>query len=508
MVSKLLPISAGGFLPKKIKQKTPRPGRAQSSQKIWQSKTLLASIVDSSEDAIIGKTLDGIITSWNQGARRIYGYSAQEVIGKPISILIPTDRSDEIPEILKKIARGERIQHFESVRVAKDGRRLRVSLSVSPIRDPTGNIIGASAIARDLTPLDRTRQALQESESRAHALFQAATQGILVVAPNGRILMANPATEKLFGYTVAELEGESVERLLPERFRTGHAAHREHFFRNPQTRAMGLGIDLHAHRKNGTEFYAEISLTYIPSPQGTLAVAFVTDISKRRTDEQAIRQQGHDLRMLAGKLMTAQDDERRRISRDLHDDLSQTLAYLAIDLGKLANRPSAVELTADVRSLQRRAAEAAETVRRISHELHPSILDDIGLAAALEQYCEEFQARSGIVAHFTSKNVPESVGPDVSSSIYHIAQECLRNVAKHSKAEEVFVEIEAVNDVLRLSVKDHGVGLMARPSQPRSGIGIVTIQERAHLVNGRVSIQSKSGEGTEVNVEVPLPATA
>jgi PAS domain S-box-containing protein len=493
-------------VPKKIKRKTQSSKRPHRPQKVRQSTTLLASIIDSSDDAIIGKTLKGIITSWNQGAQRIYGYSAEEVIGKPISILAPPDRPDEISEILKKIGRGKRIEHFESVRVAKDGRRLRISLSVSPIRDPAGKIIGASAIARDLTPLDRTRQALQESESRAHALFQVATQGILVVGANGRILMANPATERLFGYTVDDLQGESIERLLPERLRTGHVAHREHFFGNPQTRSMGLGMDLQARRKDGTEFYAEISLSYIPSSQGTLAVAFVTDISKRRADEQAIRQQGQDLRMLAGKLMTAQDDERRRISRDLHDDLSQTLAYLAIDLGKLAIQPSAAELTSDVRSLQRRAAEAAETVRRISHELHPSILDDIGLAAALEQYCEEFQARSGIVTRFRSKNVPESLGSDVASSIYHIAQECLRNVAKHSKAEEVLVEIEAVDDLLRLSVKDRGVGLAARQSQPRTGIGIVTIEERAHLVNGRVSIHSKSGEGTEVNVEVPLLA--
>src|SRR5207302_9431875 len=162
-------------------------------------------IVDSCDDAIIGKTLEGIITSWNQGAQRIYGYSAEEVLGKSISILAPAERPDEIPQILEKIAQGERIEHFESLRITKDGRRLRVSLSVSPIRDAGGHIIGASAIARDLTSLDSTRQALQESESRAHALFQAATQGILVVAPNGRILMANPATEKLFGYAVAEL---------------------------------------------------------------------------------------------------------------------------------------------------------------------------------------------------------------------------------------------------------------------------------------------------------------
>jgi signal transduction histidine kinase len=245
-------------------------------------------------------------------------------------------------------------------------------------------------------------------------------------------------------------------------------------------------------------------LSYIESPHGTLAVAFVSDISKRRADEQAIRQQRKELRDLTGRMMTAQDDERRRIARNLHDDLSQTLAHLAIDIGKLAAQASQ-EVASQLRPLQRHAVQAADTVRQISHELHPSILDDLGLTAALEQYCQEFQERSGISTRFSSRNVTEYLPRDVSSCIYHIAQESLRNVAKHSKSESVFVSLEAVDDVVRLSIKDLGIGLREKSPQSRTSIGIVGMKERARLVNGNLSVLSGSGGGTEVNVEVPVP---
>ncbi|HZU45036.1 MAG TPA: PAS domain S-box protein [Terriglobales bacterium] len=470
----------------------------------WDSRTFLASIVDSSEDAIIGKTLGGIITSWNKAAERMYGYTAEEIIGKPIAILASAERPDEIPQILERIRRGERVEHFETVRVTKSGARLDVSITVSPIRDEHGEIVGASAIARDITAAKQTRTALQETESRAESLFLSAAQGIVIVNGAGRIVMANPATETMFGYKVDELIGQSIDLLVPEKLRSAHQNDRSEYFAHPQVRPMGLGLDLQARRKDGSEFYVEISLSYIRSAQGTLGVAFVSDISKRRADEQELRRRGEELRRLAGRLMTAQDDERRRIARDLHDDLSQKLAYLSMDIGKLATRPSLRDLLPELRPLQMRAAEAAETVRRVSHDLHPSILDDIGLEAALEQYCDEFERRSGISTEFTSRNVPASIAPDVASSIYHIAQECLRNVSKHAQSETVSVALEGVDGSLRLSVRDQGVGLRVKQQEAAKGIGFVAMQERAHLVNGNFHVESKSGEGTEVRVEVPV----
>jgi len=363
-------------------------------------------------------------------------------------------------------------------------------------------------VRRALRQRNLAQQGQQESASTAHALFETTEQAIFIVDRSGKSVMANPATHAMFGYAPSELLGQSVDLLVPEQLRGVHASHRERYFSSPQSRPMGLGLDLQGRRRDGREFFAEISLSYIETAQGTLGVAFVTDISKRRADQEAIRRQGEELRRLAARLMTAQDDERRRVARDLHDDLSQKLAYLAMDLGKLATKPSAQALLGDLRPLQLRAAEAAESVRRISHQLHPSILDDIGLEAALEQYCEEFEERSGIATEFTSRDVPESLPREITSSVYHIFQECLRNVSKHSKAQAVFVTLEVVENVLRLTVRDQGVGVSTNRLQAGVSIGIVGMKERAHLVNGTLSIQSQSGQGTEVTVEVPLPSVA
>lgn len=363
-------------------------------------------------------------------------------------------------------------------------------------------------VRRALRQRNVALQKREESESTARALFRAAAQAILIVDRNGRVLMANPATNKMLGYSESELMGQPIEMLVPEAARAQHVSHRTGYFGDPQARPMGLGMDLQARRKDGSTFDAEISLSYIQSGQGTLAVAFVSDISKRKADEAAIRNQREELRQLAGRLMTAQDDERRRIARDLHDDLSQRLAYLAMDLSKLALKPSSSEMRNELLALRARAHEASDTVRHISHQLHPSVLDDIGLEAAIEQYCEEFQERSEIVTHFQASDVPEMLSRDVASSVYHIFQESLRNVSKHSRAEEVFVTLGSEGNILRLTVRDQGVGLAPERMKTGASLGIVGMKERAHLVNGTLSVESRVGEGTEITVSVPIENTA
>jgi len=145
----------------------------------------LASIVESSDDAILGKTLDGKIVSWNGGAERIYGYSAIEVVGKPVSILVPDEQRDEVPEILKRLSRDERIHHYETVRVRKGGQRINVSVTISPVKDAEGMIVGASAIARDITGRKRVEEKLQESEAHFRSLVHDAPYGIYRIALDG-----------------------------------------------------------------------------------------------------------------------------------------------------------------------------------------------------------------------------------------------------------------------------------------------------------------------------------
>ena len=361
-------------------------------------------------------------------------------------------------------------------------------------------------VSRAVKQRDSANREKQESESLAHSLFEAAPQAIIIVDATGQIVMTNPETEKLFGYTPEELRGHALEVLVPEHLRTQHIDHRGRYFGDPQDRPMGLNMNLKARKKDGTEFEAEISLGHITTAKGSLAAAFVSDISLRRTAESLMRRQREELRQLAGKLISAQDDERRRIARNLHDDLSQSLAAIAIDVGRLASKYSSAEITKDLRRVQEHATEAAEHVRQISHQVHPSILDDLGLKIALEEYCSGFESRSGIVTHFTAENLPDRLPSEISDCIYHIASECLRNAAKHSRGGAVFVDVGMVGNVLHLSVRDNGVGFNLSASSANRGIGIVTMKERARLVGGRVSIRADVAEGTTVSVEVPVNA--
>ncbi|MGH7286595.1 MAG: PAS domain-containing protein, partial [Myxococcota bacterium] len=177
----------------------------------------LAAIVDSSDDAIVAKTLEGIVTSWNQGAERIFGYRAEEMIGQPISRLMPPERSFEFPSILAAIRRGERLEHFETERICKGGRRIHVSLSVSPVRDPAGKIVGVSKIARDVTEKKEAEARLRKSEELtqrllgySQAVLTNMAEGLYTVDTQGRVTFINTAAERLFGWTREELVGRTM----------------------------------------------------------------------------------------------------------------------------------------------------------------------------------------------------------------------------------------------------------------------------------------------------------
>jgi two-component system CheB/CheR fusion protein len=202
-------------------------------------------------------------------------------------------------------------------------------------------------------------------------------------------------------------------------------------------------------------------------------------------------------------LFTSHEEERRRVARELHDDISQQLAMLANDLEQLRqNIPSTeAEMRKRLEALREAAAALSDELRRISHALHPSILEDLGLPVALRSLVAEFAEREGMPSNFTHRNVPDVLSREVSATLYRITQEALRNVAKHAGRTHVRVSLLAKGSVLRLTVRDLGEGF--DPSESR-GLGLISMEERARLVGGSFRISSALGEGTTVQVQVPV----
>jgi PAS domain S-box-containing protein len=280
----------------------------------------LASIVDYSDDAIIGKTMEGVIVAWNKGAERLYGYKAEEVIGKSISILLPADRPYDLPAIMERLKRGERINHEETVRRRKDGRLIDVAITLSPIKDSVGRVSGASTIARDITERKR-------AEEKFRGLLESAPDAMVIVENTGLIVLANSQTEKLFGYARAELVNRSVEMLIPSRFRHRHPDHRGGFFAEPRTRPMGAGLELFGLRRDGTEFPVEISLSPLTTEEGLFVTAAIRDITERKQAEEQINKLNMELHTRVLEL-AASNKELESFSYSVSHDLRAPLRQI------------------------------------------------------------------------------------------------------------------------------------------------------------------------------------
>lgn len=235
--------------------------------------------------------------------------------------------------------------------------------------------------------------------------------------------------------------------------------------------------------------------------------ALVSEVSKRIDTEQSLEANRRDLHLLASQLLRLQEEERRRISRDLHDDINQRLALLSIDIEMLEQQLSdaPVHTVRTVRTIQDRIVELSENVRRLAYQFHPSILDDLGLSIALRRLVDDFQARTGISARFICKDVPKHLGQDIVTCLYRVAQEGLANISRHAKAKNVRVELMRLRDGLQLMMSDDGVGFDVNQHDGRRGsLGLLSMRERVSLVAGTFEIQSAPGEGTRVCAWVPF----
>ena len=255
----------------------------------------LAAIVASSDDAIISKTLEGIVTSWNAGATAIFGYEPHEMIGQPITRIIPPELQDEEMAIIARLQHGEGVSHYETTRVAKGGRRVDISLTVSPLRDRSGKVVGASKVARDITETKRAEQARRASASRMRALVETAVDGVILIDAQGAVLLFNPACEGMFGYAADEVIGTNVKMLMPELYRREHDRYIANYRATLVPRIIGSGREVAGRRKDGSEFPILLSVGEAKEEGQTIFVGILHDLTSRKRTEAELEQARADL---------------------------------------------------------------------------------------------------------------------------------------------------------------------------------------------------------------------
>jgi two-component system, chemotaxis family, CheB/CheR fusion protein len=393
-------------------------------------------------------------------------------------------------------------------------------MRVRPYRTAENKIDGLVLVLVDIDQIRRGEQSIREARDLAQSVIESVQVSIVVLDNELRVRLANAAFRSLSGMPHAEIERRSfpdlvtllwgMDRLGPllESLRsTGSAFEIEH-----EARTNGAQVFCVAGRAVQLEGSRALLITIEDMTLRRQAELLLKRESERlasqvKTTEEQLKRTEDELRSLAASLFTSHEEERRRVARELHDDISQQLAMLANDLEQL--RQNAPETEVDLRSrldaTRERAASLSDELRRISHALHPSILEDLGLPTALRSLVTEFAEREHMPSNFTHRNVPDVLPPEVAATLYRITQEALRNVGKHAGRTHVRVSLIGKNSALHLTIRDLGEGF--DPNETR-GLGLISMEERTRLVGGTFRISSALGEGTAVQVQIPLETEA
>ena len=563
---------------------------------------------------------------WNKGAEGLFGYSAGEAIGKHIAFLAAKNQQHDVQEILKQVMSGHVVKHFETVRQKKDGSRVDISLTVSPIFDAEGRIGGAAGVARDITERLKAEVALKTSEKRSKELVLHAPVAMVVThGPSLEIELVNRKFVELFGYTVEDVPDVAhwwplaypdeayqgkikalwqarLDRALADhtemepmdakvRCKNGSFRHIEFHFaslgdtdlvsfvdltdrENAQTklqeseeRFRGIanaapvliwmsgpdrscnyfnqpwldftGRTLEAELGNGwaegvhsedlnaclhtyseafdrrESFRMEYRLRRydgqyrwildigVPrfNSDGTFVgyIGSCIDVTELKLAQEALSGIGR-------KLLEAQETERKWVARELHDDINQKIALLEVRLERWSQgvKESAEDIRDHIKHTCQELSSLAKDIQALSHRLHSSKLEYLGLVMAAKSFCKELSEHRDIRIQFSHSGVPRSISPEIWLCLFRVLQEALQNAVKHSGTRDFEVSLHGGGHEIRLMVTDTGSGFDLQDAMIHRGVGLISMQERLHLVNGKFSIDSQPGVGTTILARVPL----
>ena len=498
----------------------------------------LASVVELSGEAVITYGPDRRVVTWNTAAERLLGYAAGEAVGEDIALILPPDRAQEVERVFGVFETGVGVSGLETVCLAKDGRRVQVSVAASPVRGADGRPVGGAAVLHDISEERTAQLQLRTSELELRLILESVEDyAIFTLDLEGRITRWNRGAEKTFGFTAEEAVGQDTAIVFTPEDRAAGV----HLKEMETALAAGRAEDERWHvRKDGSRFYA--SGVQTPLREGDDVRGFVKvarDLTERRRDEMeraelaaqleaeretlearveertsalftevAERRAAEErVRELVTRIVETQEQERRRISRDLHDVLGQQLTALRLNLA--AVKEGCAEMDASLLNQVERAQAVASRldaeVDFMAWELRPAALDELGLAAALENFVHEWSEHFEVAAEYHAAGLGKRrLAPELETNLYRVAQEALNNVSKHAGARRVGVILERRDRHFALIIEDDGRGFdPAEGAEGERGMGLVNMRERVALVGGTLEVESAPGVGTTVFARVP-----
>jgi PAS domain S-box-containing protein len=465
----------------------------------------LASLVQSADDAIVGKTVDGVITSWNSGAERLYGYTAREVLGSRFDSLIPESGRAAESQMLARVAAGARAEPYEAERLRKDGGPLTVSVAISPIINAGGDLVGVASMSRDLSEL-------KIAETKLRWMLEVAPDAILGVDASGSIELVNAQCERLFGYQRDELLGQPVTLLIPDGIRPVDAGQ------------IGAGRELATLHKDGTEIPVEISLSALETAGGRLTMAAVRDITDRKRIEQQLREQNVELE----RASRAKDNFLASMSHELRTPLNAIIGFTGTVLMRLPG-PLNAEQEHQLRLVQTSGKHLLSIINdlldlaKIESGRVQIMLEEVDCRRVADEVVQSLQPLAdgkGLTLTIDAADDAPAIATADRRALGQILINLVNNAIKFTDTGEVRVRLirpDETGGSLRIVVQDTGPGIpkgdlvrifrafersaaTAKASDEGTGLGLHISQKLAELLHATITVSSAVGTGSAFTV--------
>jgi PAS domain S-box-containing protein len=446
----------------------------------------------------------------NPAAESMFGFTNMELKGRlPFDTIIPKESRSSMEEMRRGWLQGSLQAHGTSKNITKDGRVIFCDWFNTPVLDKEGEFAQLISMVQDVTDMTRMIEALQLSETRYRTLIERANDGILTIH-DGVFSSCNPSAAAMLGLREEDIIGARPEDISP--LHQGEAGTSKdlgiQYINSALAGTLPVFEWIHLHH-DGREVVIEVSLSRVDQEGDVFLLCLWRDVTLRRQHENDLLESRSRLRALAARLDEVREEERVRLSRDIHDGLGQSLTGLKIDVS-LLNRalhrqaePSA-EIVEIVASMEQILDDTITQTRQLARELRPGMLNEVGIAEAISQFMKEFRQRSGMVVnlHLPSETLPVSARQQLA--LYRITQEAVTNIVRHAGARSIDVQMALLPGIVMLEISDDGCGILSHDFSKAGSLGIVGMCERAELLGGFTRVIQREEGGTLVHVELPL----